>query len=244
MSTAAIPVTVAIVDDTKTIDAAELASVAGALSEQIQHDFAPIWHVRASVVAAPQASPNQWVVHIQEQLDQPGALGYHTNEHNQPVSFVMKTDDWAITVSHETLEMLADPWGNRMHQGRAPDGTTPDQFELTNEAQRVHYLLEVCDPPEATSYEVGGVKLSDFLLPGWYRTSPLVAPAYSHAGGCTAPRQVADGGYVSFANDDSVWWQVFNQNGSLSVRKLGKFNRERFASLREFSDHHAREYRA
>jgi len=51
MSTAAIPVHVALVDDTGTIDAAQLAEVAGALNEQVQADVAPAWKLAASVGA-------------------------------------------------------------------------------------------------------------------------------------------------------------------------------------------------
>jgi hypothetical protein len=88
------------------------------------------------------------------------------------------------------------------------------------------------------------VALSDFLLPGWYRSSVRPTDAYSHAQGCTMPRQVADGGYVSFGNDAGEWFQVFNENGKLSVESLGKFNRAKHATLREFADVHARTRRA
>jgi hypothetical protein len=42
---------------------------------------------------------------------------------------------------------------------------------------------------------------------------------------------------------DRTWWQVFNQGGQLSVQNLGS-DTTGFASLREFTDHHARLYRA
>jgi hypothetical protein len=243
----AIPVHVALVDDTGDVDAAELAKCAGSLNEQVQSDFAPIWKVAATVGAYPEAPPSTWAVHIQKQLDQPGALGYHTDDQNQPVSYVMLTDTWTVTVSHETLEMLADPYGSRPHGARLPEGIEDQyaHFGLSTATSHVSYLLEVCDPCEATSYEVGGVQLSDFLLPGWYRTSPAKSVAYSHAGGCTDPRQVADGGYVSFSNPSShEWYQVFNQGGKLQVSDLGKFDKSSYGSLREWTDYSAREYRA
>lgn len=222
-----------------------MAGLAGALSEQIQHDFAPVWHVAASVGVYPEAPAGTWAVHIQDKLDEPGALGYHTDEHNQPVAYVEATSDTAVTVSHEVLEMLADPWGNRMHSARLPQHIDLDfrDFGLRTERSYVHYLLEVCDPCEATSYVVGGYPLSDFLLPHWYRSNPTPAPSYSCAGGCELPRGVAPGGYVSFAVGDE-WYQVFNERGSLQVQNLGKFSRADHASLREFTDHHAREFRS
>jgi hypothetical protein len=246
MSTA-IPVHVALVDDTGKISSADLQTCAGALNEQVQADFAPIWKVAATVGAYDSAPPATWAVHIQKQLDEPGALGFHTDDQNQPISYVMYTDTWTITVSHETLEMLADPYGSRPHTARLPEGLENQyaKFGLSSASSRVSYLLEVCDPCEETSYEVGGVQLSDFLLPGWYRTSPAQHPAYSHAGGCTDPRQVADGGYVSFSNSETKeWYQVFNQNGQLEIKQLGKFDKAKYGSLREWTDYNSRVNRA
>lgn len=247
MSTAAIPVHVGLVDDTGQV-ANDLPTLAGALSEQIAADFAPIWKVRASVGAYTAATlpAGCWAVHIQTKLDDPGALGYHTDENNQPLAYVELTSDYTVTVSHEVLEMLADPWGNRLHRAELPAGVDLNfaMFGLTSARSYVHYLLEVCDPCERTVYTVGGEQLSDFLLPGWYRTSPSDHLAYSRASGCTAPRQVADGGYVSFGVPSGEWFQVFNESGTLSIQDIGKFNRADHGSLREFTDAKAREYRS
>lgn len=243
-----IPVHIALVDETGKLHPTELSQAAGALNEQIAHDFEPLWHVRASVgvYGAGALPPHTWAIRVRDKLDEPGALGYHTDEQNQPVSYVELTEDWSVTVSHELLEMLADPWGNRMHSARLPQGLEPDaaKFGLAHPSSRVHYLLEVCDPCEARSYEVGGVAVSDFLTQYWYRTNPPDRVAYSHAGICAQPRQVADGGYVSFANDKGEWYQVFNQGGKLRIQDLGKFDREAFGSIRAFTDHHARSFRA
>ncbi|HWC87677.1 MAG TPA: hypothetical protein VG388_14150 [Solirubrobacteraceae bacterium] len=244
MSTAAIPVHVALVDDTGKIDSTELATMAGAMSEQIEHDFAPVWQVRASVGVYATAPAGTWAVHIQERLNQPGALGFHTDDQHQPVSYVERTADWTVTVSHEVLEMLADPWGSRMHSAELPDGVDYTQFGLPSAQSRVSYLLEVCDPCETTTYAVGGVKLSDFLLPTWYRTNPSPALSYSQAGGCTKPRQVADGGYASFGVPTGHWYQVFNQGGNLTVKDIGQFNKADYGSLREWTDESARKFRA
>jgi len=244
--TYAIPVHVALIDETGQIAAADLQECAGALNEQVQADFAPVWKVAATVGVYSSKSGGTWQIQIQTQLDQPGALGYHTDSSNQPISYIEFTDSWRQTCSHELLEMLADPWGNRMHAARLPDALASDyaQFGLPHQYTRVHYLLEVCDPCEDTSYEVGGLALSDFLLPAWYRTAPIASNAYTHAGGCTSAREVADGGYVSFSNASGEWFQAFNQSGSLQVQDLGQFNDDEHGSLREFADTKAREHRA
>lgn len=242
MSTA-IPVHVALIADPQLVDPDELAKVAGALNEQVQADFAPAWHVRATVGAyATGGGYGTWNVKVLDNIDEPGALGYHADKHNVPYAVVQHDSNWAITASHEVLEMLADPFGGRMHAARLPEYVERyhETFGLKHDSSRVYYLLEVCDPCEAGSYEVGDVELSDFLLPTWYRTNPTPANAYSHVGTCADPREVALGGYVSFSNPAGEWFQIFNNGGELTYQDLGQFDRQDHANLREFTDYHSR----
>ena len=70
MTTLAMPVHVALVDSTGTIDPADLAEVAGALNQQVQSDFAPVWRVAATVGAYPQAPPHTWRIELRRELEQ------------------------------------------------------------------------------------------------------------------------------------------------------------------------------
>lgn len=246
-----IPVHIGLVDQTGQIDPHDLARVAGALNEQVQRDIGPVWNIRASVgVYSPsQVDSYFWQVRIVSDLNSPGALGYHTNlRSGQPVSLVQYRSDWPAIASHEIAEMLADPYGRRTHQARLPYRAEHmfERFGLKHNTSRVSYLVELSDPCEATSYEVGGVLLSDFLHPAWYRTDVNGVMAFSHAGGCTHQRQVAPGGYVSFANPASdEWFQIFvNREGKLSIKSLGRFDQNDHQSLREWTDLMAREHRA
>jgi hypothetical protein len=91
------------------------------------------------------------------------------------------------------------------------------------------------------------VQVSDFLTPAWYHATPQSFAYYSHAGGCRKPREVAEGGYVSFAVGDR-WFQVFNRGGDLKLTDLGTFAAARreygFETLREFTDFMARRFRS
>lgn len=239
----AIPVHVGLVDKTGKIDAATLTEVAGALNEQVQADFAPAWHVRATVGYYLSPPAGTWTIQLVKSLSDPSALGYHTDSDKQPVAYVDAIDDqsrvdpdWTITASHELLEMLADPWGNRLHSAKHLDGRAHDG--------RVRYLLEVCDPCEATSYEVGGVAVSDFILPAYYRsTRSGLHPKLSYAGAITEPQEVDEGGYISFVDGRGNWWQRFVEDGEVRDTELGS-DTSKFNSLREFTDHHARLERA
>ena len=115
-------------------------------------------------------------------------------------------DSWTIDASHETIEMLVDPSGNRMQSSRAieiVDGKIQDGTGQFN------YLVEACDPCEANNYgyAIQGILLSDFLTPHFY--DPIVTPGtrYSFTGALTAPRQVLSGGYISFVNQETDEWQ-------------------------------------
>jgi hypothetical protein len=237
-----LPPTVALVDQTGAIPTDELTKVAGALGEQIAVDFEPVWRVRANVIATQKPGPYQWAVYLRTSLDDPGALGYHTDVKHVPVSYVDADEGgWPAIVSHEVLEMLADPWGSRTHSARLPDGVDYHEVGLKHASTHVHYLVEVCDPCESTSYAVQGVELSDFLFPSYYRTHPAPRLSYSHAEGVTEPRQVAPGGYVSFARSDGEWFQAFaDRSGNLELSDIGRFDSGNFGTLREFSDYHAR----
>jgi hypothetical protein len=234
-----LPIHVALVSDDGRVGPDELAHVAGALNRQVQEDFAPVWHVRATVGAYPSLPAGTWGIHVVSALDDPGALGFHTDDHFQPLAYVLHDDAWTVTASHELLEMLADPWGSRFHGGRLPHGIERRfaEFGLKSTRSHVSYLVEVCDPPEAWSYDVGGVAVSDFITPRFYDVGAVGVP-YSHMGRL-ASRGVGVGGYVSF-HVRGVWWQVFNRRGGLEVRELGRFDRSSWGSVREWTDHMAR----
>jgi hypothetical protein len=244
-----LPVNIALADETANYSLGELSQIAAALNQQIA-DLRKEWeHIPPATVEIPyQINPHQWSIKILNRLNEPGALGYHTDDNATPVAYVMFTskDETPQTISHETAEMLADPLGSLKHGGQLPSGMDLDyrKFGLPSPHHHVYYLREICDPPEATSYQVAGINMSDFVLPSWYRTNPKLNAAYSFAGTCVSPREVAEGGYVSFCNDAGEWYQIFVQGGRPEISDLGKFDKSRFGSLREFTDHHAREFRA
>lgn len=239
MSTAAIPVHVALVDETGDIDPKELARVAGALNEQVQADFAPAWKVAATVGAYPTPQPFTWTVHIQHGLDEKAA-GYHWEDHNQPYARVdFDQGGWTVTTSHEVLEMLADPWGNRLHEAAALAG-----WSRSSTSPRVRYLVEVADPCERVTYTVGGVEVSDFILPPFYRSSSQGPTArYSYTGAVRQPLEVLRGGYISFVDPATgrMWQRFVDGQGNAEDVELKP--PEQALSLRERADDNARRQR-
>ncbi len=232
-----LPHQVALVSDTPTVGFSDLSAVAAALQKQATRDFGPLWQVSASVsaFAALESVPvDYWPVIIRDDIDQPGAAGYHTDDNGQPFSLVQADDQWQLTASHETLEMLADPFGNRTIAGSPP----PQAPQTISVLQRVVYLVEVCDPCEDPQYAYGvnGQQLSDFITPHYYDPGGATGTLYSFRGNVQGPHTVLESGYVSFGDPvTNQWYQISIANGQAQVRDLGKLSRNG-RSLRETID--------
>ena len=241
----ALPHQVALVSESASVAFSDLSAVAAALQKQATRDFAPLWNVNATVSAFDSLDSvpvDYWPVIIQDNIDQPGAAGYHTDEHGQPFALVQADDAWQLTASHETLEMLADPFGNRIVAGAPP----PQAPAPVSGFKRVVYLVEVCDPCEDAqfAYGVNGETLSDFITPAYYSPSPAAQTHCSFSGSVNAPHTVLEGGYVSFGNPvTKEWYQIQVLNGEVQLQNLGRLNTNG-RSLRETVDRQVRTARS
>src|SRR5271167_2201039 len=115
---------VGLVDTTGALDSALVEATAAALNIQVMRDLTQFWNVQATVrhLPNPKSIPvGVWPVLLVAKLP-PGEGGVHLTKNNQPYSLVIGTpdsSDWTIDASHETLEMLVDPSGNRLQASRA-----------------------------------------------------------------------------------------------------------------------------
>jgi hypothetical protein len=236
---------IGLVDKTKAIDPELLQAVAAALTIQVTRDLPQFWNVQATVTYEPNASKipaGVWPVFLVKTLP-PGEGGFHLDQHNQPYSKVIASptsDEWTIDASHETLEMLVDPNGNRLQpstsiqieNGKIVDGT--GQFG---------YLVEACDPCEADNYAypIQGVAVSDFLTPHFY--DPVVTPGtrYSFTGAIKAPRQILPGGYISWVNQQTDEMQQLLWVDPTKAPKIVNLGPASGASLREWVDNYMAE---
>jgi hypothetical protein len=236
------PAHVALIDQTGQVPKSDLASYASALTKYAMTKVGPVWHARAQVTVATVKPAYAWGLYIQEKLDQPGALGYHSDKHNQPVMYVELTNDVSVTLSHELGEACADQQGSRLHPPTLPpQGVDLRQLGL-QPGDPVQILVEIADMVERETFTIDGIPMSDFGTGAWYSDNDR--GPYSYTGSSPGPRVISDGGYVSFARMDGEWFQAFNEGGQITLRALGKFSRSEGAwSLREWVDSKAREYR-
>lgn len=193
----------ALVSETQGLGVSELTRVSAALQKQVLRDLAPIWGIWASVDAFPDLDDvptGYWPVVVLDNIGFPGASGIHLDQDGQPFALVQLTNRWTLTASHEVLEMLVDPFGDRL---------TPSQ-SIKPDQGRVNYLVEVCDPSEAFefSYTVNGIRVSDFYTPAFFDPMPARSVRYSFTDTIKEPKQVLRGGYLSWLDPvTSHWWQ-------------------------------------
>lgn len=217
---------VALVSLTREITTGNLMQVAAAVQKQVTRDFAPLWGLRAVVNAFEElkdvpsdyhpvvlfGDPDELIGRLEFEIGDVNAArlveqfegnrlgGIHLNAFTrQPFALIAVSDDWSVTASHECLEMLADPFGNRLIA--APHPTNPDE--------RVRYLLEVCDPCQAIWYPVNGMKVSDFYTPRYFDPVRNPAAFYSFTGALQRPLDLLEGGYITWIDPrDSGLYQL------------------------------------
>jgi hypothetical protein len=198
---------VGLTDTTRSIDKGLLQSAAAAINIQVMRDLPQFWDIHATVryLLDPKAIPvGVWPVFLKSKLP-PDEGGVHLDNKNQPYALVAATADsseWTIDASHEILEMLVDPSGNRLQTSRSIE-IVKDGVE--DAAGEFEYVVEVCDPCEADqyAYSIQGITVSDFITPHFYDPVVTAGTRYSFGGNTTRPRELLPGGYISFANPEA-----------------------------------------
>lgn len=213
-------------------DDSALPKIAAALQRQAQEHFAPFYNLTCTVgVSTPAASrlpvttPSDWQIGLFKDADQPGALGYHdTTPAGLPLAKVFPLldaedgpDGLSITLSHELLEMLADPWLTKCVQSSV-DGK--------------FWAYEVCDAVEADKYEIDGVPVSNFVTPAYFEPpSSRAGVKFDYLGLVRKPFEVRKGGYGQWHSASGGWHQ------------LDAMTLAAHAGTSAFMDHGPRKYR-
>ena len=78
------------------------------------------WGVAATVEPFAQLDhvpTGYWPIVLRDDVPAQGDVGLHLDHQGQPMALIQANNIWSLTASHEALEMLADPWGNRFVPG-------------------------------------------------------------------------------------------------------------------------------
>jgi len=228
-----------LVDTTGAIHPELVQSAAAALNIQVTRDLPQFWSVTATVMYLP--SPHKipagvWPVQLVKSLPA-GEGGYHQDRHKQPYAKVLaspQNDGWTIAASHEVLEMLVDPYGNRLQSSVAIEIKSKKIIDGTSQFA---YLVEACDPCEDDKYgyTINGVVVSDFITPHFYDPVTTQGTRYSFTGALKAPRQILPGGYITWVNQEvDEIQQLLYLDATPKIVNLGKAPANK--SLREWVD--------
>jgi hypothetical protein len=159
---------------------ADMQQVDQALQTQLDRDFTPIWGVRATILAFDKA--------------------------HKPFAQVKDTQDWSVTASHEMLEMLVDPYGQRFV--KAPD------IDPNSDGHWVNYLVEVGDACEIYEYSINGVAVSDFGTPEFYNADASAGTEVDFLSRLCQPYEVPAGCYISWIDPEDGRWHQKQVDGT------------------------------
>ena len=149
----------------------ELQFVIRAINRQIAEDFAPYWSMGATLRLEGRSEkvPSKLemqdlrgdaILYLWDQTDVADALGYHDqNARGIPYGFVFMElakklgEPWSVTLSHEALELIADPEVNLLVMGPHP----------ADPKKTVFHWYEMSDAVQDETYEIDQVKVSNFV---------------------------------------------------------------------------------
>ena len=197
----------------------ELQHVIRAINRQIQEDFQPYWSMGATLrlEGRSRRKPNvnnivdmrgDAIIYIQNQPNEvEGALGYHDlNYRGIPYGFVFKEladelgESWSVTLSHEALELLADPEVNLLVAGPHPE-----------DDREVFHWYEMCDAVQDEHYKIDDVEVSNFVLPLYFTGGEESGGRNDFLGNTSLLSFGTNpGGYIGFYDPDNGGHQTYS----------------------------------
>ena len=203
-----------------------------AINRQIVEDFEPYWSLGARLRLEGRSGKKPGkndladmrgdaVLYLWSGSDVDDALGYHdANNRGIPFGFVFTElskklgENWTVTLSHEALELIADPEANLLVQGPHPE----------NPKLAVFHWYEMCDAVQEETYEIDGVEVSNFVLPLYFTGGDELGSRNDYLGreykGKTLRSfSVNPGGYVGFFNPESGEHETFEMKGDTKAAK-------------------------
>jgi len=204
---------IAVINQSTVVTDAQAKAVVHAMQVQISRDFAPAWNILGELhfFGKNDAVPTTyWQMVLLDDADQAGVLGYHDlTPEGLPLGRVfIKTAvaakvAWSVTLSHELLEMLVDPYADLLCLVQRQDGLV------------ALFPVELCDPVEGDTYAIGSTLVSNFVYPEWFENYAKNADGkYDFLGTVNAPFQLAPGGYMSAMKlTQAIKWTQFTAMG-------------------------------
>lgn len=246
-----------IVNVSNAIEEDEFKMAINAIGRQVAEDFQPEWLTGAVLTMATlELTPENLitldgitdaVIYVgqssQDGINSLGnVLGYHYRDHNNiPYGFVyldiceLKGESWTHTLSHEILELLADPTAALSIAGPAPDSDTSGDVT-------VFYDLEVCDPTQADSYSIDGIEVCNFVTKKYFGMAGGVSLFTNHnENEDLPPFGIIPGGYFQYRNSSGpqTFPPEFGVAAAAAQSRMGSARRNTRRVLRRLNNHSA-----
>src|SRR5262245_31278093 len=187
-----------------------------AINTQIAEDFEPYWSMgaRLRLERRTERRPDpksgadlrgDAIVYLWDKIAPDDALGYHDKtDQGLPYGFVFTEladqlhEDWRTTLSHEVLELIADPEANLLVRGPGPN----------SDDGVAYYWYEMCDPVQTETYNIGDVPVCNFVLPLYFTSGAQTHGrndflGRSHDGDTLRSFRVSPGGYLGYYEPDT-----------------------------------------
>jgi hypothetical protein len=224
---------ISIVNHSKKIADENLQFVIRAINRQVREDFEPYWSLGATLRLEGKSAeqPDKLslpdmrgdaILYLWDDVDVDNALGYHdANARGIPFGFVFTElaeklgENWTVTMSHEALELIADPLVNLLVAGPHPQ-----------EDRVVFHWYEMSDAVQAETYKCDGIEVSNFVLPLYFTpdTEPGSRNDYlgrAHGGKTLASFGINPGGYIGFFDPKLGKHVTFaNANDAVAKKRL------------------------
>ena len=234
---------ISVVNRSATLADADLQKAVRAINRQLEEDFFPHWQfgarlrvdsagrVRSQALQAINlpllpGRRGDAVIYIEDKATMKNTEGYHDgNNLDVPFGYVFLelctdgSNDWTVALSHEAIELVGDPLNNLMVQGPHP----------LERRRQVFHQFELCDAVSGESYEIDGVNVQNFLLPGWFDRHIIKGARNDFLGRVTPgaslkPFTIAPGGYVQFFDDTlppgKKWAAHYDTRDDMARRRL------------------------
>ena len=234
---------ISVVNRSKKLSDAALQTAVRAINRQLEEDFFPHWQFgarlrvdsagrvpgdRAKRIDLPVLPGRRGdaVLYIDDHATMAATEGYHDgNNADVPFGFVFLdacsdgANDWTVALSHEAIELVGDPLNNLMVQGPHP----------VDHRHLVFHQFELCDAVSGEYYEIEGVKVQNFVLPGWFSRKVVEGArndflGRAEPGESLAPFAIAAGGYLMFWDgnlpEGKRWAPHYDTRDGMAERKV------------------------
>ena len=209
-----------------------LQRVIRAINRQIEEDFEPYWSLGATLrlEGRSETTPGKLtlpdlrgdaILYLWDEADIDGALGYHDqNARGIPYGFVFTSiseqlgEPWSVTLSHEALELIADPEVNLLVMGPHP----------AHPEKTVFHWYEMSDAVQNETYQIDGIAVSNFVLPLYFTLNNEKGARNDFLGTDSNGKTLTSfgvnpGGYVGFFDPETGQHETFSRTNDRTAKK-------------------------